>query len=256
MLIINKRRKYKLKLETVYFAENYSNYKTDADIVLFYLSNENVPGARAFHTLRIDLTKSEEDIFADFNDTTRRKIHKVSKTTDFDITFFDSPDTKTILEYCENYDEFAYTKGIKPSDRDLLFMAQKTNSLGLSLLKNKEGETLCGIIDIHDSNNTVLLMYSFSHFRRYSENTVRNAISNANRYLHWEVMRRYKALGFSTLDMGGLGMGQETADLDAVDEFKMGFGGKVHTLYHFYYGKTILGKAVLWIKRENRKIEY
>lgn len=255
MLIINKRKKYTLKLETVYFADNHLNYKTDADIVLFYLSNENISGSRAFHTLRIDLTKSEEEIFADFNETTRSRVRKVSKTNDFLITYFDSPDRKTILEFCKNYDEFATTKGIKTSDRELLFMAQKTNSLVISLLKNREGDILCGTAEIHDKN-IALGMYSFSHFRRYSDNTVRNAISNANRFLYWELIRRYKTLGFSIMDMGGLGMGQETSELDAVDQFKMGFGGKVHTLYHFYYGKTILGKLVLRLMRKNSKIEY
>lgn len=255
MLIINKRKKYILKLETVYFADNHSNYKTDADIVLFYLSNENMPRSRAFNTIRIDLTKNEEEILADFNHTTRTRIRKVTKTKDFLTTYFDSPDKKTILEFCKNYDDFAYTKGIKTSDSELLFMAQKTNSLCISLLKNKAGEILCGLADIHDGN-TVLGMYSFSHFRRYSENTARNAVSDANRYLYWDSMIRYKALGFRIMDMGGLGMGEETADLDTVDQFKMGFGGKVHTLYHFYYGNTFLGKAVLSIMWKNRKIEY
>lgn len=255
MLIINKRKKYILKLETVYFVDKHLDYKTDADIVLFYLSNENIPGSRAFHTLRIDLTKSEEEIFSAFNETTRSRIRKVNKTNDFEVTYFDSPDSQTILEFCDNYDEFATTKGIKTSDREFLYMAQKTNSLVIALLKNKEGETVCGTADIHD-NNIVLGMYSFSHFRRYSTNSVRNAVSNANRYLYWELMRRYKALGFSIMDMGGLGMGQETSDLNSVDEFKMGFGGEVQTLYHFYYGKTILGKAVLGLMRANSKIEY
>lgn len=255
MLIINKRTKWTLKLETVYFAEDYASYKTDADIVLFYLSPQNRPEARTFYTLRIDLMKSEEELFGEFDPTTRNRIRRIGNKDDFTIHFYEAPDSGIIDEFFKNYDEFTGAKGIKPGDRSLLLMAQRMNALSISMLADRDGEIICGNAQIHD-DGIVLGMYSFSHFRRYEDSSVRNRISNANRYLYWELIKHYKQLGFAILDMGGLGMGQETSDLDSVDKFKKGFGGKIHTLYHFYHARTIKGKIALKVMGKNKQIEY
>jgi hypothetical protein len=255
MLIINKRKKFSLNLETVYFSEDYKNYNTEADIVLFYLSRENTAGARIFHTLRIDLLKSEEQIFSEFSSTTRNRIHKADLKGDFTIRFYETPDLSIIDEFCNNYDEFAGAKGIKPSDKAFILMAQGLNALSISMLSDRNGTVVCGTAEIHD-DKTILGMYSFSHFRKVEDSSARNTVSNANRYLYWELIKHYKQLEFTVLDLGGLGMGQETADLDSVDQFKRGFGGKVYTLFHFYHARTFKGKVALWMMQKNSKIEY
>ena len=242
-------------METVYFAEDYQNYRSDADIVLFYLSPENVSGARIFHTLRIDLTKPEEEIFSEFDSTTRHQIHQIEKKHDFELRYYDTPDLKILDEFFEYYDEFVREKGIVAGDKNLLLMAQEQNALSISLLADKDGQILCGLASIHE-DSIVLMMYGFSYFRKFADSSMRNIISKANRYLHWEMIRHYKKLGYKTLDMGGLGMGQETSDLNTVDRFKMGFGGKIHTLQHFYHARTMKGKIVLMIMQKNKKIAY
>ncbi len=255
MLILNRRKKLTLKLETVYFADDPFKYETDADIVLFYLSTLQTPNARVFHTLRIDLLKPEEQLFSELEGTTRKRIRRAEKSGGFPIRFYNAPNPQVIDEFCNNYDEFANTKGIAVSDRDLLKMAQKQNALSISMLSGMNGEILCGAAEIHDGE-IALGMYSFSHFRRYKDNTVRNMISNANKYLYWQLIRHCKQHGFAILDMGGLGMGQETSDLDSVDKFKLGFGGEIRTLYHFYQARTLKGRLALLVIRKNRQIRY
>lgn len=255
MLVINKRRKMFLNMETVYFSEHYADYKTDADIVLFYLSAESIPGSRAFHTLRIDLSKSEEELFSEVSATTRSKIRQAAKAGSYLIHMDENPSREKIYEFCDSYDEFAKVKGIKGADRELLLMAKDSNALFISQLKDRDGKDLCGTADIHDSK-IVLGMYSYSHFRKFSDHAMRNQVSNANRLLYWELIRYHKQCGLKILDMGGLGMGKESKDLNTVDEFKRSFGGKIETLYHFYYPKSLLGKLVIGLTGKNKKIEY
>lgn len=255
MLILNRRKKLTLKLETVYFADDPFKYETDADIVLFYLSTLQTPNARVFHTLRIDLLKPEEQLFSELEGTTRKRIRRAEKSGGFSIRFYEAPDPQVLDEFCRNYDEFANTKGIAVCDRAFLQMAQKQNALRISLLTGMDGEILCGTAEIHDKV-IALGMYSFSHFRRYEDSSVRSMISNANRYLYWELIRYNKQHGFAILDMGGLGMGQETSDLDSVDEFKLGFGGEIRTLYHYYQARTFKGRLALLLIQKNRQIRY
>lgn len=254
MLVLNRRKKLTLKLETVYFADDPFKYETDADIVLFYLSARQIPDARTFHTLRIDLLKSEEQLFNELYSSTRKRIRRAKKNGEFSIRFYDTPNHHVIDEFCTNYDEFANTKGIAVSDRYFLQMAQKQGVLSISMLSGMNGEILCGTANIHDEKIS-LGMYSFSHFRRYEEGSVRSMISNANRYLYWELIRYNKQRGFAILDMGGLGMGQETSDLDSVDEFKLSFGGEIRTLYHYYQARTLKGRLALLFQK-NRRIRY
>ncbi len=255
MLILNRRKKLTLKLETVYFADDPSNYETDADIVLFYLSTRQTPYARIFHTLRINLLKPEEQLFSELESTTRKRIRRAEKRGGLSIRFYDEPNPQVIDEFCRNYDEFANTKGIVACDRAFLQMAQKQNALRISLLTGMDGEILCGIAEIHDEV-IAMGMYSFSHFRRYEDSSARSMISNANRYLHWELIRYNKQQGFAIMDMGGLGMGQETPDLDSVDEFKLDFGGEIRTLYHYYQARTLKGRLALLAIRKNSQIRY
>lgn len=255
VLVINRRKKLFLKMETVYFAQDHRTYETDAHIVLFYLSEEYYPGAREFSTLRFDLTMSEEELFNSVSKTTRRRIRQAVQAGEYSIAFDDSPGDDKINEFCDNYDDFAVTKGIAESDRRLLFMARERNALCVSALRDSKGNMLCGTADIFDGR-VVLGMYAYSHFRRFEDSGARSKISNANRYLYWELIRYYKQKGLKIMDMGGLGMGKEGPGLDSVDDFKLSFGGTVTTLYHFYFAKSLVGKFIIWITGRNKKIAY
>ncbi len=255
MLVLNRRRKLFLKLETVYFPEHYESYETDADIVLFYLSRENAPGARVFNTLRIHLSKSEEELFGEISSTTRKGIRQAEKDGAYPLFIDGSPGVETVMQFCDSYDSFAVQKGIKCADRELLLMARSSGSLSISGLKDREGRDLCGTADIHDSK-IALGMYSYSHFRKFEDKLIRKQISNANRLLYWELIKYYRRAGLEVFDLGGLGMGMESKDLDTVDEFKRSFGGRIETLYHFYHGTSRLGRLVLSMSNKNNKIEY
>lgn len=72
------------------------------------------------------------------------------------------------------------------------------------------------------------LYQSCSEFR-FDGNAHRNAISRANRYLHWKDMLELKDRGYRTYDWGGVGSLENPG---GIDKFKMGFGGDGVTLYN------------------------
>jgi len=53
----------------------------------------------------------------------------------------------------------------------------------------------------------------------------RNLIGRANRWLHYQDMRRFKAKGFALYDFGGYAKDSGDVDLQRINQFKEGFRG-------------------------------
>jgi hypothetical protein len=71
------------------------------------------------------------------------------------------------------------------------------------------------------------LVYSASQFRGKDEKETRRLYSRANRWLHFEDLRLFKRRGFGCYDFGGYAKGTTDPSLEAVNEFKDSFGGRV-----------------------------
>lgn len=255
MLTVNRRRKNILKLETVYFPDDYTKYSSDADIVLFYFSGKPAPNAREFNTLQIDLTKSEDQLLKEMHSSLRQEVMKVHRSSSVGIRYVEDPDEKDILEFCSGYDVFADMKGIKKTDRALLkeFMEQK--ALVLKIAYDSEGNILCSHCDLH-TGDISLGFYGYSNFRLYDDKSKRRFIASANKYLYWQNIVITKREGYKILDLGGLGLGREGSGMDNVDDFKLKFGGSIVKLHHFYHPLTLKGKLAVSLLRLNNRIEF
>lgn len=255
MLVINQRKKLFLKLETVYYPEDYSSYKSNADIVLFYFSSKSIPGARLFNTLQIDLTRDEDRLLAELHKSTRHDILKTQKEASVDIVLNENPNARDITAFCDAYDLFVQMKGIKAADRDIMRKFMEKNALTITSAHSPDGSVLCSLTDII-AGDTVFGLYAYSNFRSSSDSKYRRMVANANRYLYWKNILNLKEKGFRTLDLGGLGMGREGSGMDNVDSFKLGFGGSIVQLYQFYYPLTPAGWLAVKAFNMNSRIEF
>jgi hypothetical protein len=72
MLVVDKRKKGFLKLETVHFLEDYSTYKSDSDIVRFMQCKNCPSNVNKLYTLHIDLLKDMDEIYSGLNKKTKK----------------------------------------------------------------------------------------------------------------------------------------------------------------------------------------
>lgn len=128
-------------------------------------------------------------------------------------------------EFITFYNDFASTKGLAPIGIGLL-------EYGENLVITKavsEGEILVMHAYLLDrSEGRVRLLYSASLYRKEQMGgTKRSWIGRANRLLHFEDMKTFKAMGFSIYDMGGYAFGTADDSLQRINLFKDGFGGQM-----------------------------
>jgi hypothetical protein len=241
MLVLRKKKLF-LKLEEVYFCEDYMKYSTDADIVLFYQSKKEYLPGHPKHTLHIDLTKDKDQLFKQLEIRTRQYINK-AKRTGLMYFFNDSPSFEDLEDFSKFYNEFARLKGIPTVDPRKFLNFRAVNSFVITCIKDSDGSTLCYHAYIVDGCRTRSL-YSASHFRSSNSSEYRNMIGCANKYLHWLDMLAFKEKGLSIYDFGGMALKDDEV-LKGIDRFKLGFGGEVLTEYNFYQARSMLGTILL-----------
>lgn len=177
----------------------------------------------------IDLQKTEDEIFSQFNPTCRNEIHKAEKLEDIKINF-----EANLGQISDITARMFKSKG--------LFHVPESEY-------HVEDETLryCIVLEWHDiliahsyfvdkEHKLVLLRTSGSEFRG-KEQEYKKYYSNLNRYLHWREIQFFKEKGFLYYDFGGLGFLQEyksgKSAVQGIIKFKESFGGEIRYVYRY-----------------------
>lgn len=250
MIICNVRKKMMLKLEDVYFSDDYVKHTTDCDIIVFLHSKLHKKNAKEFYTLFIDLTKDPETLYMDMRRSYRQQIRKAIENSSLKAVINNNPLENEILEYVEEYNAFAKMKNLKICDYKLLKQLSYDKSLMLSYIKDVSGTKLCGHLSLLDKER-VYCFYSYSSFRNFVDKKNMNKIAGVNKYLHWSEIIYSKEKGMKIYDFGGLALNENDELRSKIDYFKKGFGGSIVKEYNFYYGKTLRGKLALGFLKKN-----
>lgn len=219
----------------------------DAD-VLFFHQMPNVPGTKnvvceEFHTLLTDLKREEEEILADINKTERYQIRK-STREGVEISYYDSNTLleEDILKQLEHIYKAMYAaKGINQSiNHDQMICYAKAGALVLTCAYL--GDIPLVMHTYLKDENQVRLLHSVSEFR--TSDIDANLIARANKRLHWEDIRLFREQGLKSYDWGGI---SSFDNPNGIDVFKMKFGGTPVTYYNVILGKSLLGKAGIFL---------
>jgi lipid II:glycine glycyltransferase (peptidoglycan interpeptide bridge formation enzyme) len=171
------------------------------------------------NTLTLDLTRSETDLLADMNQSTRRKLRQAEKAGVAVRSTGREADLRTLYEL---YTVTGRRQGfaIRPWDyyRDLW-----TTMLGagraLVLLAEAEGQILAGLILFH-FGRTVWYFYGMSSNEQRDRQPAYA--------LQWAAIRWAKAQGFQVYDWWGAPNDFSESDpMWGVYRFKEGFGGRI-----------------------------
>lgn len=90
--------------------------------------------------------------------------------------------------------------------------------------------------------------YSTSPFRSDKDDAA--MIGRINKAVHWHDMKMFKDMGVTNYDWGGI------SDKDAsngIDQFKVGFGGRIISYYNISIGISLIGKAAVKLKHVHSK---
>lgn len=246
-MLVLKKRKLFLKLEEVYYAEDYTSYKTDADILLFYQSVKRYQPCRIKHTLHIDLSKDEDTLFSEIHDHTKRELMRAKKDN-LKYIFNENPTMEDMREFSQFYNSFAKTKGLVEIHPEEYRSLLDVKSFIITQMLDSSGNTCCYhtyIIDMHRART----QHSCSHFRDTQDKAYRALVGRANRLLHWMDILEFKKRGYSIYDFGGLALKDDPV-LANIDRFKKGFGGTIVDEYDFYQPRTLIGKLLLAITKK------
>jgi len=233
MLVLH-RKKHGIHFYTVWFAKEPFR-KNGITAYYEYMGEKPKMQYTEFETLVTDLTETEEGIKQHFSKSCKYKVNRAARE-DVSCKILDSEDVsdQEITDFCEFFSAFWESKGTSISDKERLIQDLKAyrseNALTMAyMLVN--GEKAVYHTHVGD-DTTVRLLHSASLYRlqKDEEGNTKNLIGMANRLLHFEEMKHFKAQGKLRYDWGGAG---HTEDVIHITEFKESFGGTPACYYNF-----------------------
>lgn len=225
----------------------------EAGVDIFYYRFREAPAAHARVTpllsMATDLTPDEEEIACRFGKDCRYKIRRADGKDGLRLEFTPEPEHR-LEAFADFFDAFARQKGHSRCDRHWLRAACDAGQLALSAaLRGDEplvwhAHVLCG--------RTVGLQHTASLFRG-QDNDFRALVGRANRWLHWQDMLKFKAMGFARYDWGGLFADESTPERAGINRFKRDFGGEQIRVYECTAPANLRGRVYLPLREAWRR---
>lgn len=229
----------------VWFDEEFPEH-SGVDVALYRQRPAPVPGAYAtpLLSLVVDLSCGENSIMDDFGKDCRYKVKRAEARDGLSVEVVTEPGPR-LDEFRAFYDAFAAEKGLRPCYHAWLLAACAARQLVLTLAA-KDGEPLVWHAFLIASG-TAWLQYTGSCFRN-RDNQYRALVGRANRWLHWQEMLHFKALGLMRYDWGGLFEDESQPDRAGINRFKKEFGGNPVRAYDCVAPLTIKGRVWLALR--------
>lgn len=162
---------------------------------------------RNFNNTEIDLSISEDDIFANMKGSCRTSIRKAEKSG---VTVEIAQDDEFPSEYYTQLTEVFAKQGQRPThsiERIHILIKHLAPTGGLLLLRARNAEGVCVSTGIYPAFRDRMYFWGGASLREYQ-------ILQPNELVQWNAMRYWKALGAVACDMGGGG------------DYKLKYGGK------------------------------
>ena len=180
---------------------------------------------RSFHTVEVVIDNELEEIFRNFNSTTKNEIRKVDKK--FDAIHQPVED---IEEYIGFYNNFAGNIGLKKVHHDTLVPYKENLCITKAMVNNSNITMHAYLAD--DNNRIVRLLTSSRAFDAIGVS--RNEIAYINRWHHWEDIKYFKNKKYDIYDFGGYAKDSGDKKLDQINKFKTGFSKNIVEESNYY----------------------
>jgi hypothetical protein len=161
---------------------------------------------RVYRSFEIDLTREEDELFANMTSACRRCIRKAAKNG---VTVEEADDLQFADEYFSQLVDVFDKQSLVPTygvDRVRQLIAHIKPTGNLLLLRARDQHGRCIATGIFPHGNGVMYFWGGASWREYQS-------LRPNEALHWYSMKRAKRTGLRLYDMGGAG------------EYKRKYGG-------------------------------
>ena len=179
------------------------------------------------YTLINDLTIEKDKLFLAFKSNVRNEIRKCDKIENF--RYEGSASSKEL--FLNFYADFAKAKNL--TALQIRSIEKYQNNIFYVSAYLEDALTNMQVYVVDEQSKIVRLLHSISTLHNEDDKHKRAQIGWINRYLHWKMMLRFKALGFRVFDWGGHTNDSNSA-LAGIDKFKESFGGEKIKLYNYY----------------------
>ena len=245
MIAYSTRWKHYVEL---WFDEPDPDADTDVDVLARRraLSRPGSGHCEAFYSLRIDLSKTPETIYEGFTRNTRAQIRRSVESDQLRFDFFDEPTAGQMAEFIAFYDAFAQSKGLDPMSPEYAEAHRLSGQCSLSRVRC-DREDLVWHANVSYGPH-VGMMFSASQLR-LAAGDERKLIGRANRRLHWEELKRFRAQGRRYYDFGGWYEGHTDEERLSINRFKEEFGGSKVLLFAGLENRTFVAKLTAALKQ-------
>lgn len=170
-------------------------------------------------TILVDISLPDEDILKAASETTRYEVRRASRDN------IRAEREKSLNTFCDFSNKAADAK--KRGHLSLAGLLPYWPDMYVTKVM-QENEVLAMHSYLIDKIiGRVALLHSVSLFRLEPDSGRRNAISRANRWLHYQDMLLFKRMGMTDYDFGGYAKNTTDPELSSINAFKLGFGGVV-----------------------------
>ncbi len=224
-----------------------------ADIVLYRQREAPVTDSQItpFLSMVTDLSADEAAIMEKFGKDCRYKIRRAETKDGLHMEFIIDPESR-LDEFRAFYDAFARQKSLEPSYHQWLVAACEAGQLALTSA-SRNGEALVWHAYVM-AGKAAWLQYTGSCFRN-RDNDYRALVGRANRWLHWRGMLRFKEMGMTRYDWGGLFEDESVPERAGINKFKKEFGGQRVRTYNCTVPVTLKGRVWLSLRDAWRRLK-
>ena len=227
-----------ISIENIYFSNQLIN--SDADIVKYFQASIIYPNKkRNFISNIIELKNEESEIKSNFRKTLINEINQAHIKYKIKTTFYNQPNKAQIDEFILFFNNFAKVKNIGFADKKKLNRIRKNIVFSKAFYDEK---VIVWHAYMHD-NFRFRLVYSSNILHK--DKKLKQTISKANKFLHYQDIIYAKKKGFTLFDMGGISFASK--GLSGINNFKLGFSKKVEPSLNCTIANSIKGNIALFL---------
>jgi hypothetical protein len=218
------------------------------DVLYYRQWTQPVAGAQVdeFHTMLIDLTKPQDQLWQKIGKNDRYKIRRAEDKDQVVYEYWEQPSADIIHQFADFYDRFAVQKGFVKMNRAQLINRANNGALDISHVKAKDGVSL--VWHGHYRNQSrARLLYSAS-LKDNADTNYQSMLGRANRYHHWQDILRFKQANLAFYDFGGWYTGHTDQEKLGINHFKEKFGGDIVQYFNCTHSLTLKGKVYMWLR--------
>ena len=208
---------YKYRLQDVFGLNVYWNIKRQ--------DTRKIPGIKNIsHTIELDLEQDVETIYTNFSKQIRQQA-KAAENEGITCYFHQQID-----EFVDFFNDFAMKKNTDMVSRRRIEEMGADIQLSFAV---HNGQVLAAHSYLTDKEAGIV-RHHHSATRRLDENTDRNLIGRANKYLTAKNIVLFKEQGFKTFDFGGYAKDTTNESLKGINNYKLLFGGRVTDSVNYF----------------------